>query len=242
MLTVFRLLSLRYLVQRWDRSALIVLSIALSVATLVSTRILNQCLEAAASTTTTPLKVGDLSVTNDELGVDLAIAEDLRKGHIPGLESVQPIAVDRERALALDLRGRGDSAGDADRVVDGEPWEQRAYVRLAGGELLAVGRIGVEEPLRQADAARLGAQPRLVVGVAGHDELGRPAADVDHERPRRERPVTCHPVERELRLFLAGKETRGEGVAPLDLPEERLAVVGVPDGARADCEDAFGAE
>ncbi|MCU0703002.1 MAG: hypothetical protein MUF18_03325, partial [Fimbriiglobus sp.] len=67
MLTVFRLLSLRYLVQRWDRSALIVLSIALGVATLVSTRILNQCLEAAAANTTTPLKVGDLSVTNDEL-------------------------------------------------------------------------------------------------------------------------------------------------------------------------------
>lgn len=95
MLTVFRLLSLRYLVQRWDRSALIVLSIALGVATLVSTRILNQCLEAAASTTTTPLKVGDLSVTNDELGVDLAIADELRKANIPGLESVQPIAVDR---------------------------------------------------------------------------------------------------------------------------------------------------
>lgn len=95
MLTVFRLLSLRYLVQRWDRSALIVLSIALGVATLVSTRILNQCLEAAASNTTTPLKVGDLCVTNDELGVDVGIAEELRKANIPGLESVQPIAVDR---------------------------------------------------------------------------------------------------------------------------------------------------
>lgn len=95
MLTVFRLLSLRYLVQRWDRSALIVLSIALGVATLVSTRILNQCLQAAASTTTTPLKVGDLCVTNDELGVDHAIAEELRKANIPGVESVQPIAVDR---------------------------------------------------------------------------------------------------------------------------------------------------
>ena len=95
MLTVFRLLSLRYLVQRWDRSALIVLSIALGVATLVSTRILNQCLEAAAGTTTTPLKVGDLCVTNDELGVEQAIADELRKANIPGLESVQPIAVDR---------------------------------------------------------------------------------------------------------------------------------------------------
>lgn len=95
MLTVFRLLSLRYLLQRWDRSALIVLSIALGVATLVSTRILNQCLEAAASNTTTPLKVGDLCVTNDELGVDHSLAEELRKADVPGLESAQPIAVDR---------------------------------------------------------------------------------------------------------------------------------------------------
>ncbi len=101
MLTVFRLLSLRYLVQRWDRSALIVLSIALGVATLVSTRILNQCLEAAASNTTTPLKVGDLCVTNDELGVDHALADELRKANIPGLESVQPIAVDRVVLPAL---------------------------------------------------------------------------------------------------------------------------------------------
>lgn len=104
MLTVFRLLSLRYLVQRWDRSALIVLSIALGVATLVSTRILNQCLEAAASNTTTPLKVGDLCVTNDELGVDVVIADELRKANVPGLESVQPIAVDRVVLPAFDDR------------------------------------------------------------------------------------------------------------------------------------------
>ena len=46
---LYRLLSLRYLVHRWDRAALVVASIALGVATLVSTRILNQCIEAAAA-------------------------------------------------------------------------------------------------------------------------------------------------------------------------------------------------
>ena len=50
MLTVFRLLSLRYLRQRWTRSALIVASIALGVATLVSTRVLNRCIETAWTT------------------------------------------------------------------------------------------------------------------------------------------------------------------------------------------------
>ena len=68
--TVFRLLSLRHLLQRWDRSALIVASIALGVATLVSTRILNECIETAATQSTTPLGIGDLFVTNGELGVN----------------------------------------------------------------------------------------------------------------------------------------------------------------------------
>ena len=35
-MSVYRLLALRYLLQRWDRGALIIASIALGVATLVS--------------------------------------------------------------------------------------------------------------------------------------------------------------------------------------------------------------
>ena len=50
-MSVYRLLALRYLLQRWDRGALIVASIALGVATLVSARILNQCIEGAAQDT-----------------------------------------------------------------------------------------------------------------------------------------------------------------------------------------------
>ena len=52
--SVYRVLSLRYLLQRWDRGLLIVASIALGVATLISARILNQCIEYAAQDTTTP--------------------------------------------------------------------------------------------------------------------------------------------------------------------------------------------
>jgi putative ABC transport system permease protein len=95
MRTVFRLLSIRYLVQRWDRAGLIVISIALGVATLVSTRILNQCIEAAAANTTTPLGLGDLFVSNGEHGVEREIADEIRKATIPGVESVQPVVVDR---------------------------------------------------------------------------------------------------------------------------------------------------
>ena len=48
--------------------------------------------------------------------------------------------------------------------------------------------------------------------------------------------------EGEPRLLLAGQQPRREAVAPLDLAEEGLAVLGVADGARRDAEDALGAE
>ena len=95
MRTVFRLLSLRYLLQRWDRSALIIASISLGVATLVSTRILNECIETAANQSATPLGIGDLYITNGELGVNRPIADEVRAAHLDGVESVQPIVVDR---------------------------------------------------------------------------------------------------------------------------------------------------
>jgi putative ABC transport system permease protein len=101
---LYRLLGLRYLLHRWDRAGLIVASIALGVATLVSTRILNQCIQTAASQTTTPLGVGDLFVTNGELGVLRPVADDLRAADIPGVRSVQPLAVDRVYLPGLDGR------------------------------------------------------------------------------------------------------------------------------------------
>ena len=46
----------------------------------------------------------------------------------------------------------------------------------------------------------------------------------------------------QLRFFLAGEQPRREAVAPLDLAEERLAILGVANGARPDREHALGAE
>src|SRR5436190_239945 len=107
-MSVYRLLALRYLLQRWDRAALIVASIALGVATLVSARILNQCIEAAAQDTTTPGGSAELYVTNGEAGVHRAVADDLqaakRAGELPGVESVQPLVY--ERVAVPDLDGR----------------------------------------------------------------------------------------------------------------------------------------
>jgi len=104
MLPVYRLLSIRYLLHRWDRAILIIASIALGVATLVSARILNQCFQIAASDTTTPLKGADLYVTNGEAGVRRALVDEIRAANIPGLKSVQPLVFDRVQLPGLDGR------------------------------------------------------------------------------------------------------------------------------------------
>jgi len=101
---VYRLLALRYVLHRWDRAALIVVSIALGVATLVSARILNQCVEAAAQDTTTPVAGADLYVTNGEAGVLRSLADELRAAGVPGVRSVQPIVYDRVSLPQLDGR------------------------------------------------------------------------------------------------------------------------------------------
>jgi putative ABC transport system permease protein len=103
-MSVYRLLALRYLLQRWDRAAMIVLSIALGVATMVSARILNQCIEAAAQDTTTPGASAELYVTNGEAGVQRAVADDLRAARVTGVKSIQPLIY--ERVALPDLDGR----------------------------------------------------------------------------------------------------------------------------------------
>ena len=102
--SVYRVLSLRYLLQRWDRALLIVVSIALGVATLISARILNQCIEAAARDTTTPGGSAELFVTNGEAGVLRSLADELRAAKIPGVRSVQPLIYDRVSLPSLDNR------------------------------------------------------------------------------------------------------------------------------------------
>ena len=101
---MYRLLALRYLLQRWDRAALIVASIALGVATLVSARILAQCLATAAQETTTPAARAGLHVTNGEAGVPRALADELRAARVPGVRSVQPLVYDRVTLPDLDGR------------------------------------------------------------------------------------------------------------------------------------------
>jgi len=95
MLSLYRMLGLRYLIHRWDRAGLIVASIALGVATLVSSRILNQCLETAVTETATPMGGGDLYVSNGELGVHRSVVDEIRAAEVPGVQAVRPLVYER---------------------------------------------------------------------------------------------------------------------------------------------------
>src|SRR5262245_65213721 len=93
LLSLFRTLSLRYLRMRRSRAALITLSIAAGVAMLVSTQLLNQCIDAASSETTTPgADLADLVVTaNRRVRIDHI--KKLRE--LPGVAAAQPMLIER---------------------------------------------------------------------------------------------------------------------------------------------------
>lgn len=105
MISLFRLTALRPMARRWDRAVLVVASIALGVATLVSSQILNERVESAAEATTSPLKsTADLFVSNGELGVLRSVADDLREADIAGVKDVRPLLY--ERVVLPDLDNR----------------------------------------------------------------------------------------------------------------------------------------
>ena len=101
---LYRLLTFRTLWQRWERSALIIASIALGVATLVSSRILNECLGSASERSTTPVGMGDIFINNGEFGVQRSITDEVREAKIPGVKSIFPLVVEKVTFPDLDNR------------------------------------------------------------------------------------------------------------------------------------------
>ena len=82
----------------------------------------------------------------------------------------------------------------------------------------------------------------MLTALFGEHQLGRAAADVHDHHSVEVVAAEGRAGEGEPRLLLAGEQPRREAVAPLDLAEEGLAVLGVPHGAGRDAEDALGAE
>src|ERR687883_358698 len=61
-------------------------------------------------------------------------------------------------------------------------------------------------------------------------ELARPAADVDDQSLGVDRTACCDSAKGQLGLVVTGQQPRLEPVAPLDLAEEGLAVLGIANG------------
>jgi putative ABC transport system permease protein len=141
MFPLLRSLTLRYLRQKWDRAILVALSIALGVATLVSARLLNACVEQAAMDTTVPADVADLYVSNGDLGVEWAVAEDLKRADIPGVRRVEPFVFDRITMPEI---------GDKSATLFGTDLAGRSPEDAKGGEKLGVTFTPVLNPLALA--------------------------------------------------------------------------------------------
>lgn len=94
MWTLWRTLTLGYIAQRWTRSALIVVSIALGVAAMVATRTLNETMNETARGAGTPFAGShDLIVVNGQAGMPAAVADQLASASIAGLEQAWPFSV-----------------------------------------------------------------------------------------------------------------------------------------------------
>src|SRR5947209_19325659 len=103
MYSLYRTLSFRYHRRRASRAALVIIRIALGVATLVSTQSLNRCMDVAARSAAAPAAgAADLIVGNGEAGVRRGLAAELRA--VPGLRAVAPLLIERVPLPALDNR------------------------------------------------------------------------------------------------------------------------------------------
>ena len=98
-------------------------------------------------------------------------------------------------------------------------------------------RIGVDEPLGEADDADLEAARELDIGLAAERDLDAAAADVDDDRRLRRVDAVDGGEVNQPRFFGAGDDARADAGAPLDGAQERAAVFGFARRAGGDRED-----
>jgi putative ABC transport system permease protein len=95
MFSLFGAFSVPYLQRRWERAFLIICSIALGVATLVSSEVINRLIDSLTKETSTPVAVGELLISNGELGIDASVLPALEKAKIAGVSQLLPVTIDR---------------------------------------------------------------------------------------------------------------------------------------------------
>jgi ABC-type lipoprotein release transport system permease subunit len=143
MLSLFRTLSFRYLKSHWARSGLVVLSIALGVATWVATDALQRALDKSLRQAATPLAGADAYVTNGAVdGVAVELAAKLRQ--MQGVAHVEPVVLEP----AIVARTETDLAGEG---KEGANRDRKGVGRGRRGVLL----VGLSSPERSAERKRL---------------------------------------------------------------------------------------
>ena len=129
--------------------------------------------------------------------------------------------------------------GAGARLVGDRALDQAAHVAGQRLELERAGRVVGDVALAVADDAGLqrGVEGDLLAGA--DDQLGRAAADVDHQRRHAGRVLAGGAEVGEARLFLAVEDAGREGEALAQLGDEGAAVGGVAHGAGRDRVDVL---
>jgi putative ABC transport system permease protein len=127
MFALQRTLTFGYLGQRWTRTLLIVLSIALGVAMLVATRALAEKLTAAADNAVNPFTEGvDLLVDKGQTGVPYSLTEELRA--VEGVKRVEPLVLGF--VFVPDLKRPDGAEPDPN-----DPEQKGRFIQLVGVEI-----------------------------------------------------------------------------------------------------------
>ncbi len=163
MIALFRTLSLRSWKERLARALLVVASIALGVATLVATRVLNESMWVAVRSATNPLSFADLYVTNGESGVRADLVSFLAA--LPGVRDVEPLVTGRVRLPDLGDHRHAQFLGIVWRPDSEEnnPWGVRIHWTVAPGNLPGVKGADPQELLARLKQFNL--RPLLVGNV-----------------------------------------------------------------------------
>jgi putative ABC transport system permease protein len=166
MLSLTRLISWRYLRGHTTRLLLAVASIALGVATLTASRILNHSTMAAVETTSTQLSgLADLQITNGEQGVELSLLP--RVQSTPGVDVAVPLLA---RLLTVKVAGGAEQRALLLAVDLSSEQKARDYEALLGLSL-SPGDMAVKP--WQAPDTLLGV-PLAVVGESLWKTQGKP--------------------------------------------------------------------
>jgi putative ABC transport system permease protein len=123
MLSLQRTMTLGYLGQHPTRAVLVVLSIALGVATLVATQSLSRGLGQAANQSNNPLAgLADLIIDNGGIGVPAELADQLAAAKIEGVASVRPAVL--RRGTLPELNNRSTLLLGIDLTREGLSWKK----------------------------------------------------------------------------------------------------------------------